>query len=49
MTAAVGHPALRLVRWAIGPITLAGLAPSGWRDLSPADKDALWASVNARR
>ncbi len=27
MTAAVGYPTLRLVRWAIGGITLAGLAP----------------------
>jgi len=27
MTAAVGFPTLRLVRWAVGPITLAGLAP----------------------
>lgn len=27
MTAAVGHPTLRLVRWAIGAITLAGLQP----------------------
>jgi 23S rRNA pseudouridine2457 synthase len=27
MTAAVGHPTLRLVRWAVGPWTLAGLPP----------------------
>jgi len=33
MTAAVGHPALRLVRWAIGEWTLEGLAPGEWRDL----------------
>ncbi|NIR80978.1 MAG: pseudouridine synthase [Gemmatimonadetes bacterium] len=33
MTAAVGHPTLRLVRWAIGPITLEGLEPGGWRRL----------------
>ncbi len=30
MTAAVGHPTLRLVRWSIGPITLAGLQPGRW-------------------
>lgn len=30
MTAAVGHPTLRLVRWAVGPWTLAGLAPGAW-------------------
>jgi len=46
MTAAVGHPTLRLVRWAIGPVTLAGLAPGAWRDLTPAEQQALWASVS---
>ena len=45
MTAAVGHPTLRLVRWAIGAVTLAGLQPGEWRELSPADTDALWRSV----
>ena len=32
MTAAVGLPTLRLVRWAVGDWTLAGLAPGAWRD-----------------
>jgi 23S rRNA pseudouridine2457 synthase len=31
MTAAVGHPTLRLVRCAIGKLTLKGLAPGQWR------------------
>ena len=31
MTAAVGLPTLRLVRWAVGPWTLDGLAPGTWR------------------
>jgi 23S rRNA pseudouridine2457 synthase len=31
MTAAVGLPTLRLVRWAIGDWTLDGLAPGEWR------------------
>lgn len=31
MTAAVGHPTLRLVRWSIGDWTLDGLAPGEWR------------------
>jgi 23S rRNA pseudouridine2457 synthase len=31
MTAAVGFPTLRLVRWAVGPFTLEGLAPGQWR------------------
>lgn len=34
MTAAVGHPTLRLVRIAIGPITLGDLHPGQWRDLT---------------
>lgn len=35
MTAAVGHPTLRLVRIAIGPILLGDLPPGKWRDLAP--------------
>jgi 23S rRNA pseudouridine2457 synthase len=35
MTAAVGHPTLRLVRVAIAHLTLVGLAPGQWRDLEP--------------
>ncbi len=31
MTAAIGHPTLRLVRSGIGRLTLAGLAPGKWR------------------
>jgi len=31
MTAHVGHPTLRLVRWRIGDCTLDGLAPGAWR------------------
>ena len=33
MTAAVGHPTLRLVRRAIGEWTLDGLAPGMWREV----------------
>ena len=33
MTAAVGHPTLRLVRAAIGPYTLEGLAPGAWENI----------------
>ena len=32
MTAAVGHPTLRLIRVAVGPWRLAGLAPGQWRE-----------------
>jgi 23S rRNA pseudouridine2457 synthase len=43
MTAAVGHPTLRLVRVAIGPLRLSdlGLAPGAWRPLSPAEERTL--------
>jgi 23S rRNA pseudouridine2457 synthase len=34
MTAAVGHPTLRLVRWSIGDWTLDGIAPGEWRDVA---------------
>lgn len=33
MTAAVGHPTLRLVRVAIGPIALGDLPPGQWREM----------------
>jgi 23S rRNA pseudouridine2457 synthase len=33
MTAAIGHPTLRLIRYAIGEWTIAGLAPGSWRKL----------------
>ena len=36
MTAAVGLPTLRLVRWAVGPWTVAGLAPGEWREVDAA-------------
>lgn len=41
MTAAVGHPTLRLVRVAVGPVLLDGLRPGEWRDLSPGERGAL--------
>lgn len=36
MTAAVGHPTLRLVRWSIGDWTLDGLSPGEWREAAAA-------------
>lgn len=36
MTARAGFPTLRLIRYAVGPWTLDGLAPGRWRD-TPAD------------
>jgi pseudouridine synthase len=37
MTAAVGHPTLRLVRVAVGPIPLGDLVPGQWRELTEAE------------
>jgi 23S rRNA pseudouridine2605 synthase len=41
MTAAVGYPTLRLVRWAIGPLTLADLAAGELAALKPQEVKAL--------
>jgi len=41
MTAAVGFPTLRLVRVSIGNISLEGLNPGEWRDLSAAEEVRL--------
>jgi 23S rRNA pseudouridine2457 synthase len=39
MTAKVGFPTLRLIRAAIGSVTLAGLAPGQWREISTTQLD----------
>ncbi|MCW5935998.1 MAG: pseudouridine synthase [Fimbriimonadaceae bacterium] len=36
MTAAIGHPTVRLVRWAIGNLDLRGLEPGRWEEVPPA-------------
>ncbi|PSN20494.1 pseudouridine synthase [filamentous cyanobacterium CCP5] len=41
MTAAIGHPTLRLVRVAIAHLCLAGLPPGQWRDLNPSEQRQL--------
>jgi 23S rRNA pseudouridine2457 synthase len=41
MTAAVGLPTLRLVRIAIGPVSLGDLLPGEWRALTPEEVSAL--------
>jgi 23S rRNA pseudouridine2605 synthase len=41
----VGHPVLRLIRTAVGPIRLGDLRPGGFRHLSNAEKAALFKSV----
>jgi len=42
MTAAVGHPALRLIRIAIGPIGLGGLQPGHWRELTKREIEEIY-------
>jgi pseudouridine synthase len=42
MTAAVGLPCLRLVRWRVGPWTLEGLSPGQWREVeAPLDASRI--------
>ncbi|MDQ3770166.1 MAG: rRNA pseudouridine synthase [Actinomycetota bacterium] len=41
MCAAVGHPVQALERTRFGPLDLRGLAPGGWRRLSPAEVQRL--------
>lgn len=41
MTAAVGHPTLRLVRVAIGPVRLGDLKPGEWRALTEDEVKAI--------
>ncbi|MEM1151251.1 MAG: pseudouridine synthase [Pseudomonadota bacterium] len=35
MTAAIGHPTLRLIRYAVGDWTIEDLAPGDWKKLTP--------------
>jgi pseudouridine synthase len=48
MTAAVGHPTLRLVRWAIGDVTLNGVSEGRWEELFPNEIIALQRSIKKR-
>lgn len=38
MTAAIGHPTLRLIRWRIGRFEMSGLAPGVWRELNAEER-----------
>ena len=42
MTAAVGHPTLRLVRVALGPLALGDLRPGQWRDATPWERQQIF-------
>ena len=41
MTAAVGFPTLRLVRWRVGPWSVDGIAPGEWREVVNPGVEAL--------
>lgn len=41
MTAKVGLPTLRLVRFRVGPWSLEALAPGQWRETAPPDRESL--------
>jgi pseudouridine synthase len=49
MTAAVGYPTLRLIRIAIGMVTLNGLEEGAWAELSPEEIEDLWRSIKQGR
>jgi 23S rRNA pseudouridine2457 synthase len=44
MTAAVGHPTLRLVRARIGDFALEPLAPGAWCELGPAERSRVFSA-----
>lgn len=45
MTASVGHPTLRLIRWSVGPWSIEDLQPGEWREV---DRQALLNFVQRR-
>lgn len=42
MTAAIGHPTLRLIRMKIGHLALLDLPPGSWRELSPLERKLIF-------
>ena len=49
MTAAVGLPTLRLLRLAVGPWRVEGLAPGEWREVPRAEADSVLGAGRLRR
>ena len=43
MTAAVGHPTVRLIRIAMGPVVLGDLQPGHWRELTSREITQIYA------
>ena len=48
MTAAVGHPALRLIRMRIGKLALGNLPPGEWKKLNLQERNLVLESVSGR-
>jgi len=44
MTASVGHPTVRLIRIAMGPVVLGDLPPARWRDLTSREIARIYAA-----
>jgi len=49
MTAAVGHPTLRLIRWSVGPWSLQSLAPGQWRKADEGELRQFQSVMQSRR
>ena len=49
MTAAIGHPTLRLVRWSLGAWPLDSLPPGAWRAIPAWDAHAIVARIEVAR
>lgn len=49
MTAAIGHPTLRLLRVRIGALVLGSLAPGSWRELTPAERSLVFSRADRNR
>ncbi len=49
MTAAIGHPTLRLVRWAVGPWEIGDLQPGQWREVPGDEVRAFFRGQRTRR
>jgi 23S rRNA pseudouridine2457 synthase len=49
MTAAVGYPTLRLIRWSVGPWTIEGLPPGASRFVAPSDLSQIPGYSRSRR
>jgi 23S rRNA pseudouridine2457 synthase len=48
MTAAIGHPTLRLIRLSVGPWTVRGLEPGQWREVRREDADRVLGAARLR-